>query len=192
MAFREVTLTEIREVLRQWVGGASRREIVRRVGVDRNTVRRYVRAGEKCGLKPASGVAATAIVIDDDRLAEVMASLSEAVPRAHGEAWAACSARRSFISERLDGGVKLTKIRKLLAREGVVIAYSTLRRFAASELSFGAARTTIPVIDGEPGEELQVDTGWVGRIEEDGRMRRFRAWIFTAVRSRHRFVSADR
>src|SRR5262249_33041556 len=49
---------------------------------------------------------------------------------------------------------------------------------------------TIPVVDCGPGEEVQIDTGWVGWIERDlfGRRQRFRAWIFTAVRSRYRFV----
>src|SRR5437868_2794055 len=36
--------------------------------------------------------------------------------------------------------------------------------------------------------ELPVDTGWVGWLTLIGRRRRFRAWIFTAVRSRYRFV----
>jgi hypothetical protein len=45
------------------------------------------------------------------------------------------------------------------------------------------------VLDGEPGHELQVDTGWVGWLTlPHGKKRRFRAWMFTAVRSRHRFV----
>ena len=45
------------------------------------------------------------------------------------------------------------------------------------------------MLDGEPGQELQVDTGWVGWLTlPQGKKRRFRAWIFTAVRSRHRFV----
>ena len=48
--------------------------------------------------------------------------------------------------------------------------------------------TTIPVLDGEPGQELQLDTGWVGWLTLTERKRRRFAWIFTAVRSRHRFV----
>ncbi|MDH4066836.1 MAG: hypothetical protein OEW19_20740 [Acidobacteriota bacterium] len=54
--------------------------------------------------------------------------------------------------------------------------------------SFGRTAPTIPVADGEPGEEIQLDTGWVGWLTLIGHKRRFRAWIFTAVRSRHRFV----
>jgi hypothetical protein len=63
-----------------------------------------------------------------------------------------------------------------------------LHRFAILELQFGKTATTIPVLDGEPGQELQLDTGWVGWLTLPRTKRRFRAWIFTAVRSRHRFV----
>jgi hypothetical protein len=46
------------------------------------------------------------------------------------------------------------------------------------------------VADGEPGREVQLDTGWVGVLEPDlvGTRRRFRAWIFTPDVSRYRFV----
>ena len=45
------------------------------------------------------------------------------------------------------------------------------------------------MLDGEPGHELQLDTGWVGWLTlPQGKKRRFRSWLFTAVRSRHRFV----
>jgi transposase len=81
-------------------------------------------------------------------------------------------------------------VRKLLKRKGVEIPYATLHRFAVSELGYGRSAATIPVADCEPGAEVQLDTGWVGSLEPDlfGIRRRFRAWIFTAVLSRHRFV----
>ena len=70
------------------------------------------------------------------------------------------------------------------------VSYATLRRFAMAELGFGATAPTIPVADCGPGEEVQLDTGWMTHLAPDasGRRRRFRAWIFTAVLSRYRFV----
>ena len=50
MAFREVSVTEIREVLRLWVLGEGLRSIERLVSCDRKTVRRYVQAAEAAGL----------------------------------------------------------------------------------------------------------------------------------------------
>jgi hypothetical protein len=39
MAFREVAVTEIREVLRAWLAGAGLRRVAEQAGVDRKTVR---------------------------------------------------------------------------------------------------------------------------------------------------------
>ena len=90
----------------------------------------------------------------------------------------------------LQQGVRLSKIRRLLQRRGVLVPYPTLHRFAVAEFGFGRQATTIPLADGEPGDELQLDTGWMTRLEPDlfGKRRRFRAWIFTPSRSRYRFV----
>jgi transposase len=187
MAFREVTVIEIKEVLRQWLAGASRREIARRVGVDRNTVRSYVRAAEGCGWSAGGG----AEQLTEERFGEVLAALDVRPPRGRGEAWALCEEHRDFLKGKLGQRLRLSKVRKLLLRErGADVPYATLHRFATSELDFGRGATTIPVVDGVPGEEMQVDTGWVGSLLPDasGRWRKFRAWIFTSVVSRHRFV----
>ena len=40
MAFREVRVFEVREVLRLWIGGEGLRAVERLVGLDRKTVRR--------------------------------------------------------------------------------------------------------------------------------------------------------
>jgi transposase len=94
------------------------------------------------------------------------------------------------IAGYLKQGVRLTKIRKLLRRQGVELPYATLRRFAIVACGFGRTAPTVPVADCGPGEEVQVDTGWMTLLAPDahGRRRRFRAWIFTAVYSRYRFV----
>ena len=42
MAYRAVTMIEVKEVLRQWLCGQSRKAMARWVGLDRNTIRRYL------------------------------------------------------------------------------------------------------------------------------------------------------
>ena len=42
MAFREVRVIEVREVLQAWLSGAGLRTAAERAGVDRKTARRYV------------------------------------------------------------------------------------------------------------------------------------------------------
>ena len=50
MAFREVLVTQVREVLRAWLGGAGKRPAARRAGVDVKTAARYIRAAQAAGL----------------------------------------------------------------------------------------------------------------------------------------------
>lgn len=186
MAFREVAMTEIKEVLRLWLGGQAKRQVARQVGVDPKTARSYIEVAESVGLSPSQGEAA----LTEERLAEVVAKLRPPSGRPHGDAWALCDGHREMIGKHLAGGVRLSKVRKLMARVGVQVPYPTLYRFAVAELGFGRAAPTIPVADGAPGDELEVDTGWVLTLEPDaqGKRRRRKAWIFTPHLSRHRFV----
>jgi len=186
MAFREVTMLEVKEILRLWLLGVPRKRIAQQLGFDVKTVRRYLGAARARGVERAHGLAA----LTDELVGAVLAAAQPRAGRPRGADWAQCAAQHDFIKVQLDRDVRLTKVRKLLGRRGVVIPYDTLRRYALAELGFGRRGPTVPVADGEPGAEVQLDTGWMGLLERDlfGQRRRFRAWIFTAVRSRHRFV----
>jgi transposase len=183
MAFREVTVIETKEVLRLWRSGVAKKRIAAQLGVDVKTVRGYVKVADKLGLDPAMDL--------DEATAAVVERLAAANRRPRGRAWELCGAHADFIRSKLEGGVRLSKVRKLLLRQRqVAVSYMTLYRYAVEELGFGCRAPTIPVADCGPGEEVQLDTGWVGWLYDlfGRRQRRFRAWIFTAVRSRHRFV----
>jgi transposase len=185
MTYREVTMIETKEILRLWLAGTPKKTIARQLSVDPKTVRRYVRAAEGVGLAAAPGV-----VLSDDDVGKVLLVLRTPAAREHGKSWERCATWRAFIEEHLKRRIRLTKVRKLLLRNGIDVPYATLHRYAIAELGFGRHAPTMPVLDCGPGEEVQLDTGWVGKIEPDlfGKHRRFRAWIFTAVFSRHRFV----
>ncbi len=184
MAFREVTMLEVKEVVLRWQKGEGVAPNARHSGVDRKTVRKYVAAAR------AAGVVQGPEPITDEQLAAVLVKLKGSRETERGEAWKRCEAERAFIKEALSKDVKLSKVGKLLGRRGYDVPYSTLHRFAVAELDFGRAAPSVPVLDCEPGKEVQLDTGWVGTLEPDlsGKRRRFRAWIFTSVRTRHRFV----
>jgi transposase len=175
MAFREVGVVEVKEVLRLSRGGVSKKRIARQLGLDVKTVRRY--------LELAEGVDDL-----DAAVAAVVERLAAHNGRPRGEGWERCQEQRDYIASHLEHGVRLTKVRRLLKRREVQVSYATLHRFAVEELGFGRRAPTIPVADCGPGEEVQLDTGWVGWLTDVGHRRRFKAWIFTAVLSRHRFV----
>lgn len=186
MAFREVTMIEVREVLRLWVAGVPKKRIAAQVRIDPKTVRRYVDQARVLGLGPEGGVEQ----VDDAFLARLLERLRPVVARERGDGWALCVEHREFLATRLAQRIRLTKVRKLLQRQGVLVPYSTLHRFAVAELGFGRSAATVPVADGEPGEELLVDTGWVFVLEpkDGGKRRRLKAFIFTPSVSRYRFV----
>jgi len=185
MAYREVTMLEVKEVLRLWLSGVRKKRIAAQLGLNVKTVRRYLRAAQAQGLT----IAASPDHLDDGLLAAVVSTVQPGT-RPHGDGWAACVAQRGVIERFVRADVRLSKIRTLLRRQGVTISYPTLRRFALEELGWGRAAPTIPLADCGPGEEVQLDTGWMTHLAPDaqGRRRRFRAWIFTPVLSRYRFV----
>jgi Winged helix-turn helix len=142
--YREVTMIEVREVLRLRGEGLPKKRIAAQLGLDPKTVRRYLEAAA------TAGVAVTA-TISDEAVRQVLLALHPAGGRPRGDGWARCVEQRAAIERWLGDGLRLTKIRKLLVRQGVEIAYPTLHRFAVLELQFGKTATTIPVLDGEPG-----------------------------------------
>ena len=183
--YREVTMIEVLEVPRLWRAGLPTKRLAAQPGLDPKTACRYLGVAEWVGLR-RDGPPAT-----DEEVREVRLALHPAGGRPRGRGWATCAEQHERIARWLAEGVRPTTIRKLLARQGVLLPYPTLYRFAVEELRFGRPAPTMPVLDGEPGQEVQLDTGWVGWLPVSERARsrrRFRAWIFTAVYSRHRFV----
>ena len=114
--------------------------------------------------------------LTDERLAALMVALRALPERPHGETRDRCQAERPFLEDRLRQGLRLSKVHRLLRRRGVEVPYPTLHRFAVAELGFGRTAATIPVADCGPGEEVQLDTGWMGLLEPDlfGQRRRFK------------------
>ena len=55
MAFREVAVTEIREVPRAWLSGGGLRQVSAQAGAGRETARRYVAAAAEAGLARDGG-----------------------------------------------------------------------------------------------------------------------------------------
>ena len=52
MAYREVRMIDIEQVMRRWLAGEKIRAVARSTGLDRKTVRRLIRFGQQAGLKP--------------------------------------------------------------------------------------------------------------------------------------------
>jgi predicted transcriptional regulator len=161
MSYRELSMIEVKEVLRRREAGQALREIARETGLDRKTVRRYVdAAGETDGevdtevVHPAggpggSGASAAATSEARERLdaaSRVDLELAEARDKKGTRA------------------LRLTKVHELLQRRGVDVTYATLCRWAHDELGWRERKPTVRVDDPEPGQEAQADFGKMGML----------------------------
>ncbi|HEY2577737.1 MAG TPA: IS21 family transposase [Streptosporangiaceae bacterium] len=179
-------MTQVKEVLRAWLGGSGKRPAASRAGVDVKTAARYIAAARDAGLDREGGEAQ----LTDELLAAVVAAVRPARPAGHGAAWEALVPRTEQITAQVKDGLTLMKIWELLERSGTAVPYRTLARFAAAECGWSPARSrvTVPVADGKPGEEVQADFGYLGMIADGDRRRKLHALVFTAVLSRYCFV----
>lgn len=186
VAFREVRVNEIREVLCCWLAGDGLRTAAERAGVDRKTARRYVEAAEVAGLLRGGGEGQ----LSDELIGAVVAAVRPARQSGHGQSWDRLVAQEIQIRDWITDDLQLTNIHGKLARLGVHVPYRTLHRFAAERCGFGRRQRTVRVADGDPGVECQLDFARMGLVPdpETGRRRVAHALIFTAVYSRHMFV----
>jgi hypothetical protein len=160
MAFREVAVIEIREVLRAWLAGAGLRRVAAQAGVDRKTARRYVQAAVEAGLAREGGAGQ----LTDELVGQVAQVVRPVRPGGHGQAWDQLEACQEQIEKLVKRGLSVVKIGVLLERRGIVVPYRTLHRFCVERCGFGRTAATVRVADGEPGAECQLDFGYLGLL----------------------------
>jgi transposase len=195
MAYREIAMWEIHEVLRRVARGEPQRAIQRTTGHSRSTIRRWLRIARRLGWEPSGGE-------PDEALAAAVAQRSRPVPAepSAGSAQVRLAPHREQIREWLhpeDGtrGLRLTKVQQLLTRQGVEVPYSSLHRFATEHCGFAERRRiTVRVAEVAPGELAEVDFGRLGLVwdPESDRRRVHHALIVTLVHSRHQYVHITR
>jgi hypothetical protein len=166
MAFREVPVHEVREVLRLWLRGEGIRATARLAGVDRKTTRRYVAAAVESGLDRGGGEAQ----LSDEFLGQVVERVRPHRTDGHGGSWRSLEAHREQIRAWVDkDGLSTVKVGQLLARRGIIVPGRTLDRFVVEVCGPRRGRqVTVRVADGAPGRELQVDWRTGGPISLAG------------------------
>jgi hypothetical protein len=189
MAFREVRVFQVREVLRLWMRGEGVRSTERLAGVDRKTVRRYVAAAVELGLVRDGGEGQ----LSDEFVGSVVEAVRPHRVDGRGEAWRLLVANHKLVEDWLKKDeLTVVKVHDLLCRRGILVPQRTLHRYALEVCDVGRGRrgTTVRVDDGEPGDELQIDFGKLGLVPDPptGRCRVCHALIFTPVVSRYSFV----
>jgi transposase len=184
MAFREVSVVQVKEALRRWLRGEGERTIAQGVGIDRKTARRYIAAAIELGVDRSGGEEQ----LSEQLIGQVLERVRPHRPDGHGAAWRSLLAEEERIKKWLAQDLTVVKIGILLTRRGVEVPPRTLARFAVERCGAGKRTVTVRVADPPPGREIQVDFGRLGLVPDGERRRVCHALIFTAVSSRHQFV----
>lgn len=186
--FKEVSVVQVREVLRRWLSGNDGlRRVADAAGVDRKTARRYVEAAESLGVKRNGGEPQ----LTEEVLAAVVDKVRPGRPAGHGGAWELLGSHHEKLKELVVvKGLTVVKAGDLLARQGLVVPERTLHRYCAEHFPGNAERGTVRLADPEPGKELQADFGKMGLLFDPVQARRrvVHALVLVAVLSRHMFV----
>src|SRR5207253_1809216 len=168
MAYREVRMVDIDQVVRRWRAGEGIRAIARLTGSDRNTVRRIVRMAEEAGVRGDTPWP------EEDKLQAIRQRMGRpGTTVAVGEAEERLKPRTDQIRTWLDKDrLLLTKVHELLGREGLGVSYSALYRFARKWCEFGTASSiTVRRAESLAGEMAEVDFGRLGLLQELGSCR---------------------
>jgi transposase len=187
MGHKEYNVDEIVDVLRRFLAGDSIRAIARSKGMDRNTVRKYLRTAQENGFE-------VGFTGDLDAIAYLIFSIvhsAESGKEIEIKREKLLMKHKQTISEWLnEDKLKLTKVHIKLLRMGVNVSYSGLWRFARQHLGFGKKQITVLMADTAPGEVAEVDYGRLGIIYDPavGRNRVLWALVVTLVFSRHQYV----
>jgi hypothetical protein len=83
MAFREVSVVQVREALRRWLHGDGERPIARRAGIDRKTARRYITAAVEFGITRNGDESQ----LTDELIGQICERVRPRRPDSHGDSW---------------------------------------------------------------------------------------------------------
>jgi len=189
MAYRKVSMIEIKEILLRIAKGQSKRKIRKDLNVHGLTIDRYIKECRCPGIDPrdcdfsqitdelCSAIARNVTTVKKDK--------SNICPRE-----VLLGPVKDRIEAYLKEGVTKTKIRKLLARDGITVSESSLLRFVKEHFNHLAKNITVRLPETEPGHYAQADFGKLGKLWDETTKKYRIAWAFivTLAFRRHMFV----
>jgi transposase len=189
MARRTFVVVDVTEILIHWHAGRSISEVAASLGVDRKTIRKYLAPAVAAGLHP--GGAPMAASDWAELVREWFPGLVDT--RLRQVTWPQIGRHHQTIRQLLAAGVTQATIHQRLRDEhGLQASVASLRRYVAAMLPEELRRAQVVVLREQvaPGEEAQIDYGYLGTWVDPVGGRRRRVWAFVMVLccSRHLFV----
>jgi len=173
----------IREVLYQHIKGNSQRQIARSFDLSRDTVRKYIELA-----KPENLTALTS----DYQLNEIAIKIEEKLYQNGARQKASAMEILVKYNEEIGNWLKQrnithTQIQRLLLAEGVNVSNRSINRYI--QKAFPKLPKNTIHIKTEPGQEAQVDFGYIGKMQDvEGKNRKLYAFVMTLSHSRYRYV----
>ncbi len=188
MARRTFTVIDVAEIFEHWYAGRAKVEVARSLGVDAKTVRKYVAAAEAAGLAPGGPTVSAG---------QWRQLARQWFPQLAGTglrqpSWGLIALHHDRIATLL-GVVPVSVIhQRLRDEEGLEASVASVRRYVRAHFP-EQARQGEAVLwrpPTPPGEEAQVDYGYLGLWLDPRTGRRRRVWAFSMVLrySRHLFI----
>jgi len=188
MARRSFNVVDVTEILIHWHAGRSQSEVATSLGVDRKTVKKYLAPAIAAGIVPG----------DQARSGETWAELVRAWwpglvdARLRQTTWPQIEAHHEVIKSLLGVVTVATIWQRLRDEHGLEVSVASLRRYVRANLPEDTLRSRVTVLrdDLPPGQEAQIDYGYLGCWVDPLGGRRRRVWAFVMVLacSRHVFV----
>lgn len=181
-------MIDVVEILRHWQAGRNVSEIARGLGVDRKTVRKYLAPAEAEGLLPQE------VGFGREEWARrVKAWFPELTdPKARSSTSGEIARHDEYIRGHLGANTLATIHQRLRDDQGLRASYSSFRRYVHLEFAEETALSQVTVLkdDPPPGEEAQLDYGYLGRFLDPvtGKLLRVWALVMVLAVSRHLFV----
>jgi transposase len=179
---------DITEILIHWQAGRPMREIARSLDVDRKTIRKYVGVAASLGYQPGQSVLSSAewSVILSQQAEHLVDPVSRSavfseIARFHEAIVAGLATNRAS-----------TVWQRLHDEQGLCASLRSFRRYLVHTVPEYRQRSQPTVLrdDPPPGQEVQIDYGYLGTWTDPQDGKRIRLWAFAMVfsYSRHLFV----
>ena len=188
MVRRSFAVRDIAEILMHWQAGRPVRQIARSLGVDRNTVRKYVALALRLGYRPGQAR------LSSQEWALIVAQHAPelADPARRSLVFAEINWYHDAVVAGLETNTVTTVWQRLHDEQGLQASLRSFRRYVEHYLPERAkqAQPTVLRDDPPPGQEAQIDFGYLGLWHDPELGKTRRLWAFSMVLScsRHMFI----
>lgn len=176
-------MIEVKEVLYRWTQGMGKKTIARSLGLARNTIREILNQAMGFGLQQNSPLEVLDLVIE-----KLQSQRNQKKIHPQG-----IQSKLSRHHEQINDWFNMphmtvTQMVRLFAETGETISETSLRTYVRAHFD-SKPKTTLHMVT-IPGQQAQVDFGYVGLMKDPvtSKMKKAYAFIMTLSHSRHRFV----